>query len=409
MRQKNNLTLGGVLLVAGTCIGAGMIGVPVKTAAAGFYPTVVAFVIMWVLMILSALLFLEICLVFKGEINFISMIKEILGNTNKKISWVVYLLFMYSIMAAYTSGGVTLINQIIPMNFYLAILIFLFPFAYVIYLGSKFIDLINRFLTIGLIISFILLCVTAVFFGDNSMQSISNFSFVGNVKFILFALPIISTTFCYHVIIPSLKSYLKEEIQPLKKVILIGTTIPLIVYIIWQIVILLLIPVFGDDGLISMLSCNKNPADSIINYLMIHGQNKSVLIFIVTFLFCALTSSLLGIAWALSDFLADGFKIVKNSKGKLFLTVLTFMPPIIYSIFFPAGFLKAVGFAAVLSSMLTIVYPSLMVWKLRHKKFIYHPNLMDNSRYKAPIGSKLIIVIMLFGVFIMLLECINNF
>ena len=114
-------------------------------------------------------------------------------------------------------------------------------------------------------------------------------------------------------------------------------------------------------------------------------------------------------AWALSDFLADGFKIVKNSQGKLFLTVLTFIPPIIYSIFFPAGFLKAVGFAAVLSCMLTIVYPSLMVWKLRHKKFIYHPNLMDNSRYKAPVGSKLIIVIMLFGVFIMLLECINNF
>lgn len=407
MQQKNYRTLGSILLVAGTCIGAGMIGVPVKTAAAGFFPTIIAFFIIWAFMVLSALLFLELSLAFRGEVNFISMIKEILGTANKNIAWFIYLLFMYSIMAAYTSGGVTLINQIIPMNFYLAIPIFLLPFAYIIYLGSKYIDLVNRFLTIGLIVSFILLCVIAIFLGGNHMQGFSNFVFVGNIKIILYALPIISTTFCYHVIIPSLKSYLKEELKPLKQAILIGTTIPLVVYLTWQMVILLLIPVFGDDGLVSMLYAKKNPADSIINYLMIYSQNKGILISIVVFLFCALTTSLIGIAWALFDFLADGFKIVKNPNGKIFLTSITFIPPIIYSVFFPAGFLKAVGFAAILSAALTIVYPALMVWKLRRKKFIYHPNLTDNIKYKAPIGNKLIMGILCFGVLIMVLECIN--
>ena len=63
MSTKNSGYLGGVLLVAGTCIGAGMIGVPVKTAASGFYPTLIAFVLVLAIMTMSALLFLEASLV----------------------------------------------------------------------------------------------------------------------------------------------------------------------------------------------------------------------------------------------------------------------------------------------------------------------------------------------------------
>ena len=49
-----------------------------------------------------------------------------------------------------------------------------------------------------------------------------------------------------------------------------------------------------------------------------------------------------------------------------------------------------------------------MVLKLRNKKFIFHPNLIDNVTYKAPISNKSIIAILLFGVLIVVIECINN-
>ena len=407
MRKKNN-NLGGILLVPGPCIGAGMIGVPVKTAAAGFYPTMLAFLVVWIVMTLTALLFMEISLAFKGENNFISMVKAILGDTYKNIAWFVYILLMYSIMAAYTSGGITIMNQIMPMNYYLTILVFLLPFAFIVYLGSRIIDFANRLLTIGLIVSFILLCAGTILFDSDSLQSTNNFSIVGDYKILLFALPILVTTFGYHMIIPSLKSYLQDEIMPLKKSILIGGAIPLIVYVIWQLVILLLIPVLGDDGLLSMLLSKKNPADSLINYLMLHGQNKRILVCIIFFSFCALTSSLIGVAWALGDFLADGLKVLKNTKGKIFLSCLTFIPPVIYSVCFPQGFLKALGMAGVFCSIITIIYPALMVLKLRNKKFIFHPNLIDNVTYKAPISNKSIIAILLFGVLIVVIECINN-
>jgi len=39
--------LGGAFLIAGTCIGAGMLGLPIKTAAGGFFPSAGLFAVVW--------------------------------------------------------------------------------------------------------------------------------------------------------------------------------------------------------------------------------------------------------------------------------------------------------------------------------------------------------------------------
>ena len=402
MSTKNSGYLGGVLLVAGTCIGAGMIGVPVKTAASGFYPTLIAFVLVLAIMTMSALLFLEASLAFPGEINFISMTKATLGNIAKNIAWAASLFYMYTIMAAYTTGGSTMLVEWLPINLYFAILMYLLPFAVLVYLGTKWLDLVNRFFTIGLIGSFILLCIS-VLIGAHSLQPAVNFSMPFSamhvIKNLIFALPLLVTTFGYHVIIPSLKFYLKENVNVLKKTIIIGGLIPLIVYVVWQVVILLLIPVFGEQGLVSEIFASKNPGNSITNYLIESGQHKSVLVFLFSFMFCAISSSLIGVSWALYDFLADGFKVAKNYIGKLILISLTFIPPVIYAICFPQGFLKALGLAGACSSIIMIVYPALIVYRLRSKKM--------TEKYKAPINKALIVAIAVFGIVVVLLEVIN--
>ena len=408
MSTKNNRYLGGILLVAGTCIGAGMIGVPFKTAAAGFYPTLAAFVVVWVVMTISALLFLETALAFPGESNFISMTKATLGNTGKNIAWLANLFYMYSIMASYTSGGATMVAELLPINVYVAILAYILPFALILYLGAKWLDLVNRFFTIGLIGSFLLLCFSIIT-GAHSLQSAENFStsipISHSAHLLIIALPLLVTTFGYHVIVPSLKFYLQEDVSALKKTILIGSAIPLIVYVIWQVVILLLIPVFGDEGLTNMLSNNKNPGDSIVNYLFRYGQHKSVVVFLSSFMFCAIASSLIGVSWAIYDFFADGFNIVKNNVGKLILIGLTFVPPMIYSVVFPQGFLKALGFAGAFAAMIMIIYPALMVYKLRTHKSLEQVTI----KYRVPISKILVIMVALFGGLVVLLEGINNF
>ena len=45
---------GGILLIAGCCIGAGMLGLPVLSAIAGFEPSVILFFISWIFMVRQA-------------------------------------------------------------------------------------------------------------------------------------------------------------------------------------------------------------------------------------------------------------------------------------------------------------------------------------------------------------------
>ncbi len=108
--------VGGALLIAGTCVGAGMLGLPVMTAAAGFYPTMAAFLLVWLFMTCSALAYLEVSLRFPGEVNLISMAAKTLGRGGKIIAWITYVLFLYSLMAAYTAGGTTMLANILDLD-----------------------------------------------------------------------------------------------------------------------------------------------------------------------------------------------------------------------------------------------------------------------------------------------------
>ena len=61
--------LGATLLVAGCCIGAGMLGLPILTALGGFKPTIILFVLCWLFMAGTGLLLLEVNLWFTEEVS----------------------------------------------------------------------------------------------------------------------------------------------------------------------------------------------------------------------------------------------------------------------------------------------------------------------------------------------------
>ena len=52
--------LGGVLLIAGTSIGAGMLAIPYAVAAAGFFYAVILLLVNWLIMLATALLMVEV-------------------------------------------------------------------------------------------------------------------------------------------------------------------------------------------------------------------------------------------------------------------------------------------------------------------------------------------------------------
>ena len=78
-----NKTVSGTLLVAGTTIGAGMLGIPLLTAKAGFLPAMGITILVWLFMLSTGLLFLEATLWMHEGANILSMSRRFLGHTGK--------------------------------------------------------------------------------------------------------------------------------------------------------------------------------------------------------------------------------------------------------------------------------------------------------------------------------------
>lgn len=391
--DKDNNMFGGILLVAGTCIGAGMLGLPVMTAAAGFYPTLGAFLFVWFFMTCSALAYLEVSLKFPGETNLISMAGQTLGRSGKIIAWITYLLFLYSLMAAYTAGGTSMLASIlkvdISMQVNLLIMAFLLimPFGFMVFLGTKWVDMFNRMLMFGLIICFALMCILAFNVGPAD-----EFYPMGESKYLLFTFPLLVTAFGYHLLIPTLKSYLRENVKKLRITIILGGLSPLIIYGIWELIILNLIPTWGKDGLVEMLHSGLNPADAVVLALNKHGAH--VLWIATWFSFFALTSSFIGVGLGIFDFFSDGLHIHKTKNGRVKLTILTFGPPLLFTILYPQGFLLALSYAGIFAAILLVIYPVAMAWSARyiHK--------LPSGGYLLRGGKLILLITLIFGILI---------
>jgi tyrosine-specific transport protein len=402
--MTQNKVLGGALLIAGTCVGAGMLGLPVKMAASGIVSTIACFLVVWGIMTLSALAFAEISLGIRHGNNLTSMAQYTLGSGGKIIAWITYVFFFYSLMAAYIAGGSSMTAGFLHLEFnhflpkLLFMMIFITPFMLCVSLGHTAVDKLNKFLILGLKLSFVLLAIKVLFVKGNSDLPLE---FSNNhPKFLLATLPLVVTSFGYHLLIPSLKTYVGNDANILKKSILYGGLIPLVIYILWITIIYLRIPVWGSEGLVAILNNKGDPLEHLINRL---GANDLyVQVLVAAFSFFALTSSLLGVGLALFDFLVDGTKLnASKTSHKICLSLLTFALPLIFAIAVDGGFLIALNYAGVFGAILLIIFPALMVWSLRYCK-------NEASSYKAPLGKASLLLLLVFGLMVIGCELLDS-
>ena len=97
--------IGGILLIAGSCIGAGMLALPIMTGLSGFFPSLVMFLIAWGFMTITGLLMVEVNSSFDARVNIGSMAERAFGKTGRYLSWILYLFLFYSLLVAYISGS----------------------------------------------------------------------------------------------------------------------------------------------------------------------------------------------------------------------------------------------------------------------------------------------------------------
>jgi len=201
---------------------------------------------------------------------------------------------------------------------------------------------------------------------------------------VYFALPVMFSAFGYHNVVPSLCTYLERDRKSLKLSVLCGTGIALIVFLVWQWLILGSLP----QEAIQKALASGQPVTAALQ----SSTGKSSLFAVgQAFAFFALVTSFLGVAFSVVDFLNDGLKC--QGKKRPLLVVLTFIPPALCAFFNPAIFETALGVAGGFGeAFLNGLLPVVLAWK-------YRKTLSD-----AIPGRNLLIFLFAFALFVMGLE-----
>jgi tyrosine-specific transport protein len=78
-------------------------------------------------------------------------------------------------------------------------------------------------------------------------------------------------------------------------------------------------------------------------------------------------TSFICVSLGLTDFLADGIR-VKKAEHKKLIYGLTFMPPLLITLFYPTVFISALRYAGICCLLLLMLLPPLMSWCGRYQQ-----------------------------------------
>lgn len=387
------------MLVAGTCIGGGMLALPVATGQAGFFPSFFMMLLGWVFMTITALYLSEVNMWMEKGSHVITMASRLLGPIGKCVAWILYLFIGYASLIAYTAGGKDLLKAglfnalSIQLPDTLAIFIFVILFVAIVYFGNIFVGRVNAILMIGLVVSYLLLITLGMPFIEWKMLLRKDWGTT------LIAVPLLLTIFSFQTIVPSLTIYLQQDGKALRRSIIWGTTIALVVYLIWQALVLGTVLLDGENGLAQALSEGKMATE----FLRLSFDNPWIGSIAEFFAFFAIVTSFLGIGLGLYDFLADGLKIPKKGLGNASLALLIAVPILFFVFTMERVFLRALdATGGIGDSILNGMIPALMLWVGRYKK-----NLV--SEYRIPGGKVLIVLILIYAVFVFVIEVLGKF
>jgi tyrosine-specific transport protein len=142
------------LLIAGCMIGAGMIGLPVISALAGFIPSMIAMVLAYFFATSTGLLLVEAALWFDEKVHLTSLAEFTLGRVGKWIAWSFFLFLFYAIFVAYIDGGGQIFSQLFSFSREAGIFAFVILVGSIVYVGVKAVGYVSRIFLLGLALSY---------------------------------------------------------------------------------------------------------------------------------------------------------------------------------------------------------------------------------------------------------------
>ena len=337
-------------LLAGTIIGAGIFALPFVFMKAGIIAGLFYLIVFCLVFILIHLMYAEVIIKTDGDHNFPGYVRVYLGRRGFWLANLTSILGLFLILLIYLVLSLSFLNLILPAGSGISdifkIMFFWLIGSAAIFLATKRLVFSEFLTTSGIVLIALLLFVLGIFNFDKII-SIRTF----NLKNIFLPYGVILFSLMGRVAIPSVIRYFKKIGQPVagaKKAIILGTSIPAFVYLLF---------VFGILGLSGSVS--EDAVSGLIN-----SVNPIILVLVGVFGFISVLDSYNVVGLDIKNSLSLDLKFSRFWAG----SIVVILPLLLFWLGL-SNFLELAGIIGGVFIALEGILIGLMYLKLPDKKF----------------------------------------
>lgn len=229
--MARNHFIGAIATLVGTVIGAGILGIPYVVAQSGVLIGIIHIVLIGLALLLLSLYLGEVCLRTKSKHQLIGYARKYTGKWGKWTMAASIYLGLYGALTAYLIGEGESISALFGIHPSLATIIFFIFMSYFIWRGLNIVEGAEIYLS-----SFLGLVALAILIFSMLNMNIENLLRI-NLSKSLVPYGVVFAAMMGLAAIPELKEELIKNREKLKKAIIIGMFIPIILYLFFSVIV----------------------------------------------------------------------------------------------------------------------------------------------------------------------------
>ncbi len=356
----------GVATLVGATIGAGVLGIPYVVATSGFWTGILAILLIFAATLFTNLYLGEVILRTKGKHQLTGYAERYLGKTGKSVMTASMIFGIYGSLVAYVLGEGNALAGIFGGSQIAFSFIFFATCSAVLFFGLNIFEKFELFIS-GLVIATII-AISFIGAGSVNASNLSGF----HLERIFIPFGVILFAFIGSPAIPELAEELGRYRKEVKRAIIFGTAIPLLVYLLFTIVS---VGVVGENFF--YIQEKDRAASSALGLFLGNGAA----IFGNLFAILAMTTAFLALGMALKGMFEYDYKFSKASSWTLTVIIpflIVFIDSFIYDV---ASFITVLGIAGAITGGLMGILIVLMHRKAkkegnRKPEYQIHDNWM---------------------------------
>ena len=390
-----------IFFVAGTCVGGGMLALPMVLAKLGIATILIIMLLTWLLTYYFSLISVELNLNSEHGISLGLMGRRFSGKVAEFIGELSIKLLSYALLSAFIYGASSIVQKLLEEYLGYSIQIFsvetcwLLLTVAILLLPMKVISRINNLAFLCFLVIFSVLIFAIISVVD--CAQIPWFAEV-HTKNVAEVITVVFTSFGYQVIFHTLRDYCGKNANMLRKAFLWGSFIPALVYMLWTGGVLGVI-FKNNPKFFRLITEGGVDVGTLISELARVSGLPRFQILSWSMAILAIFTSILGVGMGLTESLNISLSDkIHHKTTRCFLASLgTVLPAYMVAVIIPNAFTKVLGFAGAILVVIAILLPAYL-FKKAHIRELFLPEL----------NKWLIAICSVVGIFIILSEFMVN-